>query len=441
MISSPGTQKKTILIISIVIIIQLMFIPSYADRVSQPINTQKLVPSCLLDWNNGPEYAVLVDKSRHKVMVYRRDNLYKPYKVYDCSTGENGGPKQKQNDRKTPEGIYFFTNFYDGNSLAPIYGTKAIPLDYPNVIDRKDGKGGYGIWFHGTNKELKPNDTNGCVALNNSDIEELATIITLNETPVIISSEIKMVPEMENNEHKKYIANIVESWRSAWEKKDIDKYMSFYNKKFRSGSKDWHKWKDYKKQLADKYKSINVEVNDLNLFSHEGVIIASFEQVYRASGINTQGAKKLYLTQNSAEWKIMAETFRGGEKPKMVSLKKASDFNKEEIEKFLLSWKSAWEKKDISGYISCYDREFKSRNMDLNAWEEHRRRLNEKYDNITVEISNIKIQSLASGKKAKIRFTQKYRADDYRDKGRKNILLVRKGLDWKIMEEDWTPLR
>lgn len=433
-----GTRKKTGFLLSLIIIF-LISSPLFADKVKQSINVKKLVPSCLLDWNSGPEYAVLVDKSRQKVFVYKRGDLYNPYRVYDCSTGENGGRKQKRNDRKTPEGIYYFIKSFEDKYLAPIYGTKALPLNYPNILDKRNGRGGYGIWFHGTNKDLVPKDTNGCVAMKNRDIEELSGIVSLFDTPVIISSKIELVPEGQNEDHIRNITNIIESWRSSWEEKDIDKYMSFYSKKFRSGWKDWGKWKTYKKQLAKKYNRIEVDVSDLNLFSHDGVIIASFEQDYRTPGFDSIGTKKLYLTQNSIEWKIIAETFTGYDKAKIV--KKSSDFNSQEVKDFLSSWKNAWEKKDISGYISCYDNSFKSRGMDLDGWELHRRRLNDKYGKINVEISNIKIKSLAAGKKVRVTFTQRYKADRYSDKGKKKILLVRKGKDWKIMEESWTRIR
>ena len=438
MIAILGIQKKIGFFLSFLIVLFILS-PSFADKVTQSINAKKLVPACLLAWNSGPEYAVLVDKSRQKVFIYKRDDLYNPHRVYDCSTGENDGRKQKRNDRKTPEGIYYFIKSYDDRYLAPIYGTKALPLDYPNIIDKKNGRGGYGIWFHGTNKGLMPKDTNGCVALKNRDIEELAEIVSLFDTPVIISSKIELVPEGQNEAQKRLIADIIESWRRSWEDKDINKYMSFYSKKFKTGWKDWGKWKSYKKQLAKKYNKIEVNVNDLNLFSHDSVIIASFEQDYRTPSFDSLGIKKLYFTQNSVEWKIIAETFVGYDKAKII--KKSSGFSKKEIKDFLSSWKDAWEKKDISGYISCYDRAFKSRGMDLDAWEEHRQKLNDKYNKINVEISNIKIQSLASGKKARVSFTQRYRADRYRDKGKKEILLVRKGKDWKIVEENWSRIR
>lgn len=432
------TQKKTGFLLSFIIIFLISSSLS-ADKVTQPIHAKKLVPACLLDWNSGPEYAVLVDKSRQKVFVYKRDDLYNPYKVYDCSTGENEGRKEKRNDRKTPEGIYYFIKSFEDKYLSPIYGTKALTLDYPNIIDKRNGRGGYGIWFHGTNKNLAPKDTNGCVAMENRDIEALSNIISLFDTPVIISSKIELVPENQNEDQKRNIADIIESWRSSWEGKDIDKYMSFYSNKFKSGWKDWGQWKTYKKQLAKKYSRIEVDISDLNLFSHDGVIIASFEQDYRTPNFESLGTKKIYLAQNSIEWKIIEETFSGYDKARIA--KKSSDFSKQGINDFLFTWKDAWENKDISGYILCYDNNFKSRGMDLDAWELHRRRLNDKYDTINVEISNVKIQSLAAGKKARVSFIQRYKADRYRDKGKKKILLVRKDKDWKIMEENWTRIR
>jgi murein L,D-transpeptidase YafK len=449
------TLKKATVLFSILIIF-FVICPSFADRVSQSINVKKQVPASLLGWNSGPEYAVLVDKSIPKVMIYKRDNLYNPYRVYDCSTGENKGPKQEQNDKKTPEGIYFFTQKHDGASFGPIYGAKVLPLNYPNIIDEREGKGGHGIWFHGTNKEIKPNDTKGCVALNNKDIEEISEIVTLFDTPVIIGETIEYLPPEKIMDQKREFENIVESWRSAWAGKDIDKYMSYYSRKFKSGAKGWDAWRDYKKQLAKQYRKIDVEVNDLNLFSHNGIIVASFKQRYKTSGFDSVGYKKLYLTQNSKDWKIIAETFDQRVRTEVASVKKTEKiekikpvekvekkdgFSESDIKDFLSSWKTAWEKKDVPGYIACYDRGFKSRGMDLGDWEKHRIKLNGRYGIIEVDISKLKIQSLASGERAKVSFIQKYKADNYRDKGKKTILLAREGKDWRILEEDWQPIR
>jgi hypothetical protein len=78
--------------------------------------------------------------------------------------------------------------------------------------------------------------------------------------------------------------------------------------------------------------------------------------------------------------------------------------------------------------------------MDLPEWEGHRKRLNEKYRSLKIEISNLKIKRV-SDNSAKATFTQNYKADNYKDVGNKELLLVNDGKEWKIKEEEWTPIK
>ena len=114
-------KSGSLFIVLLSLIFTVWASPAFACSAKQSISKKRLVPAPLLRWpGNSPEYAVLVDKSAQKVLLYNRDNLLSPEKVYDCSTGENDGPKSKKNDRKTPEGIYFFTKSYIKRNLSPI---------------------------------------------------------------------------------------------------------------------------------------------------------------------------------------------------------------------------------------------------------------------------------------------------------------------------------
>jgi murein L,D-transpeptidase YafK len=237
------------------------------------------VPAPLLKWpEKGSEYAILVDKSLQKVLVYHKNNPYKPYRTYTCSTGENEGPKLRENDRKTPEGVYFFIRAFDKKELLPIYGSRAFALDYPNTIDRREGRNGHGIWFHGLNRPMKPRDTNGCVALENPDIDELAQFIRIEETPVIVSEKIEMVDPSEMEKELDEVLRVIETWRSSWERKDIDKYMSVYSPDFTASGKNWQQWKEHKARLAKQYKKIRVDVQNLRVLQNDGLVLASFVQ-------------------------------------------------------------------------------------------------------------------------------------------------------------------
>jgi len=556
------------------------------------------MPSNFLKWGKaGADYVVLVDKSQQKVMLYRSDNLLEPVKVYRCSTGESDGRKSALNDKKTPEGIYFFVKSYTKESLAPVYGARALPLNYPNIFDIKEGRDGYGIWFHGLNKPLKPYDTSGCVALENKDIEELATYVSLFNTPVIISSSIEMSSQEELETKAKDISDIIEGWRDSWQNKDVDRYMSFYSSSFKSGGKTWDQWKDYKKQVANKYKDIRVKVNDLGILMNNNMVIASFKQIYRTSSFESSGTKRLYIAKNSDEWKIIGEDFNlekvkpvkgidfendgvqvasvdpeqidtaapiqgndvetdtvqvasltpalenmqdkdpgqitqatlqpdigaegvdtvqvatattapenlpapavdegealpaavpqpgtqgkdgdsgsvqvaaiapssenlqiqtGEKEPDAVKTLQGDIKQKEtsetiqsfltgsqpegvklEVEAVICAWIDAWENKDIERYMAFYDTGFKSRDMDLKEWKRHRNRLNERYHNVSVDISGLEIK-MVSDVEAGVAFVQEYQADNYADYGEKNMILIKEGKEWKIKTEEWTAIK
>jgi murein L,D-transpeptidase YafK len=461
------------------------------------------IPAPLLKWpEKGSEYAILVDKSLQRVFVYHKSNPYKPYRTYACSTGENEGPKVRENDRKTPEGMYFFIRAFDKKELLPIYGSHAFVLDYPNVIDRREGKKGHGIWFHGLNRPLKPRDTNGCVALENADIDDLANFIRIEDTPAIVSEKIEMVDPSEMEKQLDEVLRLIETWRSSWERKDIDKYMSVYSPDFTASGKNWQQWKDHKARLARHYKKIRVDVQNLRVLQNDGLVLASFVQRYSNEYFSSAGRKTLYLKHGS-RLRIIGESFEGaelkpsikrelpapeegepvrvakdpeaearevpavapmkevsppgeetnpavskkesltgagGSRPRAIKeeLRSAEEKNNK-IRKMLDSWKKAWERKNLPAYMAFYDRDFQSRGMDFKAWKKHREKLNQKYRSITVSISDLKIKR-TSPVMATVDFTQKYEADDYKDKGLKSLLLVKKGKDWKIREEEWKPL-
>jgi len=181
-ISYFGRLKPTLVFVTLLFLVIIHGInPPFVNAKKQPRGDSRLVPASLLRWpEQGADYAILVEKSTERLFLYQRDNVFAPLKVYKVSTGENEGRKSKLNDKKTPEGIYFFTHSYVKRELAPRYGVRAFPIDYPNPVDQRAGRNGYGIWFHGLNKPLKPKDTNGCIALDNRNIDELASYIKLN---------------------------------------------------------------------------------------------------------------------------------------------------------------------------------------------------------------------------------------------------------------------
>lgn len=143
--------------------------------------------------------AILIGKSDGILRVIKNNNgSFDNVKEFFISYGQKSGAKAKEGDYKTPDGIYFATAIktkHDLNNLPQeIYGTYAIPLNYPNPIDQKKGLSGYGIWLHGTDSEEKlsgKNVTKGCIIMENTSMNQLVKLIRIMQTPVIISTSLK----------------------------------------------------------------------------------------------------------------------------------------------------------------------------------------------------------------------------------------------------------
>ncbi|MFI5396648.1 MAG: L,D-transpeptidase family protein [Candidatus Binatia bacterium] len=140
------------------------------------------------------QYALVVEKRSQTVRLYTRDgsDLFL-LQTYPCTTGQEPGPKWRRGDRRTPDGVYVVTDLRAGDRLPGIYGALAMTLSYPNAWDRRQGRDGYGIWLHGSDRLNAPftqRDTRGCILMRNEDLSQLAQIIAPGVTPVLIAEEV-----------------------------------------------------------------------------------------------------------------------------------------------------------------------------------------------------------------------------------------------------------
>ena len=137
-----------------------------------------LVHGDLLQLDRAQSNAIVVDAGRSRVFVYENTGDT-PRLVQDFYTtlGRNGVDKLREGDRKTPLGVYHVTARIPGRKLPDLYGWGAFPISYPSEWDRMAGRTGFGIWLHGVPSDTyarAPWASDGCVALANTDIAELA---------------------------------------------------------------------------------------------------------------------------------------------------------------------------------------------------------------------------------------------------------------------------
>ncbi len=122
----------------------------------------------------GTADRILVLKSARKMYLQRKGKDIFQFKI---NLGRNPlGDKRAENDFRTPEGIYYVDNKL--NRKDKYY--KSFWISYPDSIDRAEAlkrnvKPGVGVMIHGTRPErINAKDwTNGCIALNNNDIDTL----------------------------------------------------------------------------------------------------------------------------------------------------------------------------------------------------------------------------------------------------------------------------
>ena len=415
---------------------------SVMGPVTMGTQVKGLVPDALLYLSpRNPGQALLVEKACQRAYLYQSTNLSRPLRVYPCSTGENGGPKSARNDKRTPEGIYYVTNIFREQELASIYGVRAFPIDYPNPLDRDLGRRGYGIWIHGTNEPLKPRDSNGCVVFRNEDIIELSRYIHRRQTPIIITQKINFVEEERLQREGAELRDLVTEWLKAWRESRIERYMSFYGKDFVAQGMNWQQWRAYKKRVSEKYRKIDIRIDDLQILRENGVVLARFKQTYKADEFFSDGVKRLYLLKKSPEWKITYEFFT--RKREFVGKAQASVAKNRELSsiKYLLSrWQEAWQNKDLESYMAAYAEDFSSNGLDRAGWRRHKAELNRKTREIRVEVRDLRVKLISSAR-AIAHFDQEYRSDRHHDYGRKTLQLVKRDERWRIKKETWIPLK
>ena len=325
-VNVSGPTKKFKFLILIALSFMAFQLPSLSlaeKSVNRPA-PDSVGPEALIRFGNNAPYALIVEKKSQKLFVY--DPAGKVVKTVNVTTGKEKGDKIAAGDRKTPEGVYFFSDVLEKKDLAQRYGIMALTMNYPNAMDTFEHKNGDGIWLHSTDqpqRAIRQFDTLGCVVVVNSDMLDLAQYISLEKTPVIICETIRFSPPSQRQQLENTIQCMVNNWKTAWEKKDLDGYISRYSDQFHINGMDKAAYRKYKSDLNTRYKNIRVSMEDLSIFSHKDYVVAAFIQSYESELFKSKGIKRLYFSMENGKWKITGEEWRyiKPESPSMIARK------------------------------------------------------------------------------------------------------------------------
>ena len=201
------------------------------------------------------------------------------------SIGENGVGKQRAGDRRTPLGIYFVTEKLDTTRMHEKYGPMAFPLGYPNALDKRAERTGDGIWIHGVDARggMRPaRSTDGCIALPNDELEDLAGTFVANVTPVIIARHVEWATPQELAALRRELEASLAAWSDSLRRGDVYTHASLYDEEFQRWGMNKTEWTALLLVTVGARPVDEVEISDVLLLGdpqERGVYLSRFRQL------------------------------------------------------------------------------------------------------------------------------------------------------------------
>lgn len=274
------------------------------------------IPSQFLALSPRNRHAIAIDASRSRLYLF--ENTPQQLRLvadFYISVGKSGIEKMVEGDARTPLGVYFIVSNLDPKSLSDFYGSGALPINYPNVLDSKRGKTGRGIWLHGTppNQFARaPLASDGCVVLSNPDLAFISRTVEPRTTPVVISPRLDWVAPHSVQAERKPFEDALAAWRSAKSSGDIDQLLGFYTPDFNSFGKSLAEWTPALRHEVDRVRGKPIELKDLSFLrwtDNADTMVVTFGEV--ALGERSGPTKRQYWIRQGGTWKIFFEGIIG----------------------------------------------------------------------------------------------------------------------------------
>jgi L,D-transpeptidase YnhG len=270
------------------------------------------IPSQFLALSTNTRHAIAVDASKSRLYLFQNSAAgLKLVADYYISVGKAGTSKAVEGDQRTPLGVYYITSNLDPKSLKDFYGSGALPISYPNVLDNKRGKTGGGIWLHGTppNQFSRPPlATDGCVVLANPDLQHIIKTVEVRTTPVVIAPKLNWVALHKIQSDGKPFEVALQAWRNAKVSGDVQKILSFYAADFNVNGKTLSQWTPTLMAEIRVTKGRAIQLKDLSYLHWTDAIetmVVTFGEV--ADGARTGMTKRQYWSREGNQCKIFFE--------------------------------------------------------------------------------------------------------------------------------------
>ena len=274
--------------------------------------TPGTVPSQFSALSQKTKHAIAVDASRSRLYLFENTatglNLVADYYI---SVGKAGTAKTAEGDQRTPLGVYYITSNLDPKSLKDFYGSGALPISYPNMLDSKRGKTGGGIWLHGTPPNQfsrAPQATDGCVVLANPDLQHIIRTVEVRTTPVVIATQLNWVASQSARAESKPFEDALLGWRNAKTSGNLQQVLTYYTQDFNSNGKTLAQWTPILKTEIDQTQGRTIQLKDVSYLrwtDAADTMVVTFGEV--ADGARVGWTKRQYWIRQENQWKIFFE--------------------------------------------------------------------------------------------------------------------------------------
>ena len=133
---------------------------------------------------------------------------------------------------------------------------------------------------------------------------------------MIIYDQVDYVTKDEHTRRREAMKQFLENWKSSWEAKDVEKYLSFYDSSFSApGFKNFNAWKNHKSRMKSRSEFIKVTLSQPFMLIHRNELIVKTLQKYQSSEYVDYGIK-INFPSLSASPVLFGYYFQRGKKEK-----------------------------------------------------------------------------------------------------------------------------
>jgi len=127
---------------------------------------------------------------------------------------------------------------------------------------------------------------------------------------VIISDEVQWVSTSDWASERDNFLGQLETWRTDWESRNTQRYLSHYSAQFKSGGESYATFMRRKQQVNAGKQWVKVELSDLSVFRNPGredLVEVTFSQVYKSNNLSNVMKKRQYWQREADQWRIVYE--------------------------------------------------------------------------------------------------------------------------------------